>query len=235
VLEQAPASAQAQAEAQALAAAALPLPNAPQLAWQRGEIMALIHFNMATFFENGDPGCTAANWLPADGSGSGNPKSFAPTALNVSQWVDSMVAIGVDEAVLTAKHGCGFYLWPTQVKLPDGSPYTYHVDTDAYGDVLAQFRDATSARGIGHGFYYSLTNNRYLNVYSHQVQPGPLQPGQVNVTQQQFEDIAFASVSELWTNYGALTEICESAAVLGGGAQPACAHSLPSLFPPPRL
>lgn len=189
-----------------LAAAALPLPTAPQLRWQSGSgIMALIHFNMATFFQDGDPGCTSANWLGE--TGSGNPNSFAPSALNVSQWVDSMVAIGVDEAVLTAKHGCGFYLWPTKVKLPDGSPYTYHVNVTAYGDVLAQFRDATSARGIGHGFYYSLTNNRFLNVYGHSVQPGPLQPGQVNVTQQQFEDIAFDSVSELWQNYGALTEI----------------------------
>lgn len=173
----------------------LPLPTQPQLRWQTGSgIMALIHFNMATFFEDGDPGCTSGNWEGE--TGSGNPNSFAPSALNVSQWVDSMVAIGVDEAVLTAKHGCGFYLWPTKVTLPDGSPYTYHVNESSYGDVLAQFRDATSARGIGHGFYYSLTNNRYLNVYGHSVQPGPLQPGQVNVTQQEFEDIAFDSVSE---------------------------------------
>lgn len=57
--------------------------------------------NMATFFEDGDPGCTADNWEGP--SGSGNVNSFAPSALNVSQWVDSMVAIGVHEAVLTAK------------------------------------------------------------------------------------------------------------------------------------
>jgi hypothetical protein len=41
------------AAAAALATAALPLPTAPQLAYQRGEIMALCHFNMATFFQNG--------------------------------------------------------------------------------------------------------------------------------------------------------------------------------------
>ena len=80
--------------------------------------------------------------------------SFAPSALNVSQWVDSMVAIGVDEAVITAKHGCGFYLWPTKVMLPDGTPYRYRANETTYGDVLQQFREATSARGIGHGFYY---------------------------------------------------------------------------------
>lgn len=63
--------------------------------------MALIHFNMATFFEDGDPGCNAGNW-PGP-TGSGNPASFNPTALNVSQWVDSMVAIHATEAVLTGK------------------------------------------------------------------------------------------------------------------------------------
>ena len=30
--------------------AAVPTPTRPQLDWQRGEMMALIHFNMATFF-----------------------------------------------------------------------------------------------------------------------------------------------------------------------------------------
>jgi hypothetical protein len=36
-------------------------------------------------------------------------------------------AVGVKGAVLTAKHGCGFLLWPTNVTLPDGSPYSYGV------------------------------------------------------------------------------------------------------------
>lgn len=86
------------------AEAQLPLPTAAQLAWQTNEIMALVHFNMATFFRDGDPGCGPDNWL--GDTGSSNPDSFAPSALNVSQWVDSMVAIKVTEAVLTAKHGC---------------------------------------------------------------------------------------------------------------------------------
>jgi alpha-L-fucosidase len=90
-----------------------------------------------------------------------------------------MVALGATEAVLTAKHGCGFYLWPTNVTLPNGTTYPYHVDVAKYGDVLRQFVDATSARGIGHGFYYSLTNNFFLNVNSHEVQNGTLLPGQV--------------------------------------------------------
>jgi hypothetical protein len=66
-----------------------------------------------SFFSAGDPGCTPENWPGVNGSS--NPAAFNPTNLNVSQWVDSMEALGINEAVLTAKHGCGFYLWDTNV------------------------------------------------------------------------------------------------------------------------
>ena len=36
---------------------------------------------------------------------SSNPATFNPTKLNVSNWVESMKALGAKEAVLTAKHG----------------------------------------------------------------------------------------------------------------------------------
>lgn len=168
--------------------------------------MALIHFNMATFYEDGDPGCTVDNW-PGSG-GSSNPNSFAPSNLNISEWVDVMKVLNINSAVLTAKHGCGFYLFePNNVTLPNGTLYPYHVNTDLYGDVIQQFSDTLAANNIGHGFYYSLTNNFYLNVLHHYVQNTTLLPGQVSVTQSEFEDIAFYSVKELWSRYGNLTEI----------------------------
>ena len=58
----------------------LPLPTSSQLSWQSNGIMALIHFNMATFFKNGDPGCDGSNWDKSQ-----HPSSFAPSSLNVSQ------------------------------------------------------------------------------------------------------------------------------------------------------
>ena len=174
----------------------LPQPTLPQLAWQQHEIMALIHFNMATFFHNGDPGCDAASQqrrnlledtdrfasppleeavgnlpvtsrcgsrcshflltcaLPMTSShskanwpNSSKPASFAPDKLNVSQWIGSMKALGVKEAVLTAKHGCGFLLWNTSTTLPSGEPYTYHVPPHL--NVLQQFSDAMKAEGLG--------------------------------------------------------------------------------------
>lgn len=176
-------------------------PTAAQYNWQRSEIMALIHFNMATFFKNGDPGCDASNWPEAH-----DTAAFAPTSLNVSQWIDSMDELGITEAVLTAKHGCGFYIWPTNVTLPDGRPYGYNVNSSL--NVLKEFTDAMNKRGKGHGFYYSLTNNFYLNLFSFKVRdPSTLIPYQVNITQEQWEVLALESLKELWTSFGNLTEI----------------------------
>ena len=99
------------------------------------------------------------------GPKSSDPSSFAPARLNVSQWIVSMRALGAREAVLTAKHGCGFLLWDTATTLPpDGRPYAYHVPPEL--DVLRQFSAAMRAAGLGHGFYYSLTNNFYVRAHA---------------------------------------------------------------------
>eukprot|EP00658_Telonema_sp_P-2_P016394 TRINITY_DN1635_c0_g1_i3.p1 TRINITY_DN1635_c0_g1~~TRINITY_DN1635_c0_g1_i3.p1 ORF type:complete len:505 (+),score=123.21 TRINITY_DN1635_c0_g1_i3:177-1691(+) len=186
----------------------LPIPTKQQLAYQ-GQISALIHFGMATFFHDGDPGCDDSNWNgcdPKGGCNSSNVASFNPTNLNVSSWVESFEAIGASSAVLTAKHGCGFLGWRTNTTLPDGTPYRYHVPDHL--NVVEQFVTATEAAGIGHGFYYSLTNNFYLNVASHSVRPpSTALPGQVVVSQTEFEQLALAQVTELWTQFGELTEI----------------------------
>lgn len=42
-------------------AAPLPIPTPQQLRYQ-GSMNALVHFGMATFFHDGDPGCDRDNW-----------------------------------------------------------------------------------------------------------------------------------------------------------------------------
>jgi alpha-L-fucosidase len=103
----------------------LPLPTPQQLKYG-GKINALIHFEMATFF--GESGCTNLNWNGCNpGAGgecnSSDVNSFNPTNLNISSWIEMMNIIGAESAVLTAKHGCGFLLWDTNVTLPDNTPY----------------------------------------------------------------------------------------------------------------
>jgi hypothetical protein len=59
----------------------VPLPTAPQLAYYMSEIRALVHFNMATFIRDGDPGCSADNWntkQPYAAGLSSDPATFNP-------------------------------------------------------------------------------------------------------------------------------------------------------------
>ena len=158
---------------------------------------------MATFFEDGDPACNANNW-----NESGNPLSFNPYLLNVTNWIESYLALGAKSAVLTAKHGCGFCLWPTNVLLPNGTRYWYSVAYSSIPtrNVIAEFVDACNNAGIGHGFYYSLTNNFFLNEKSHYVQNATILPGQYKVTQAQWTQIALAQLKELFTEYGQFAE-----------------------------
>ncbi|ETO30743.1 hypothetical protein RFI_06375 [Reticulomyxa filosa] len=179
------------------------IPTQYQVSYQTNEIVGLTHFNMGTYYGDSDPSCNPENW-----NMSGNPLSFNPYALNISNWAVSYKNLGAKSAVLTAKHGCGFCLWPTNVTIPStGHMYNYSVAFSSYPhDIVRLFVDEMKKNNLGYGFYYSLTNNFYLNVDNHMVQNTTLLPGQVQVTQQQFEDIAMEQLTELFTSYGELTE-----------------------------
>ena len=178
------------------------IPTESQVWYQQAEIHALIHFNMATFWHHSDHGCYEENWV----NGSSHASSFAPKHLNTSQWADVMVDLGAKGAILTAKHNCGFLLWPSKTKLPNGTRYPFRVSDDL--NVLKQFQHSMEERDIGHGFYYSLTNNFFLDVFEHKAGASlPPLPGQVNVSQSEFESLALQQVTELWTQFGNLTEI----------------------------
>lgn len=162
-------------------------PTGPQLRYQSDEIVALIHFNMATFFRNGDPGCDTSNWAE-----SSKPSSFDPSALDTDNWAASILDLGAKASVLTAKHGCGFAIWPTNATLPNGQRYPYRVGQEQ--DVLSMYAASMRAHGIGHGFYYSLTNNFFLNVCGHKAGACVAKPvaGQVGAVQ----------VAQPWHNMG---------------------------------
>ena len=57
-------------------------------------------------------------------------------------------------------------------------------------------------------FFSTFKDNFFLNIANHaaHASKSPL-PGQVDVNQTEFERIALAQVTELWTNYGQLGEI----------------------------
>ena len=107
------------------------------------------------------------------------------------------------------KHGCGFLLWPTDVRLPNGWPYGYDVAHTRGGrNVANEFVNLMKAEGLDVGFYYDLRTNFYLNVRNHQAHASDhILPGQHNVTQSEFENIALTHIKELWSQYGNLSEI----------------------------
>ena len=154
----------------------LPRPTATQLARSRMEISALIHFNMQTSLF-----ATPTYKLSSCG-GNDNASLFSPDRLNTDQWVQSIIDLGAEQAILTSKHQCGFALWPTQAEQPPtASPdnsaaaavarrYQYSVANSSWrngtGDVLGEFVASCRRRGLGHGLYFShgLKQNSYAQL-----------------------------------------------------------------------
>eukprot|EP00036_Acanthoecidae_sp_10tr_P006180 CAMPEP_0182943884 /NCGR_PEP_ID=MMETSP0105_2-20130417/53104_1 /TAXON_ID=81532 ORGANISM="Acanthoeca-like sp., Strain 10tr" /NCGR_SAMPLE_ID=MMETSP0105_2 /ASSEMBLY_ACC=CAM_ASM_000205 /LENGTH=436 /DNA_ID=CAMNT_0025083771 /DNA_START=45 /DNA_END=1352 /DNA_ORIENTATION=+ len=170
---------------------------------------------MATFIRDGDPGCDPSNWeekaVGAAGPSS-DPATFNPDQLDFGNWLTSFKALGIQNAVMTAKHGCGHLLWPTQVKLPGGAEYEFCVGKEKSAiksNVAADFATAMRAAGIRYGFYYSLTNNYYMNVLGKVARgsDGWLPGMAKGVNQSEFERIAFAQLTELWTEFGEFSEV----------------------------
>lgn len=117
-----------------------PVPSAAQVAWQRGEMAAFLHFGMNTFtnVEQGD--------------GTDSPDLFAPTAFDARQWITAIHNGGFHEAMLTAKHHDGFCLWPTTCTMYSvaASPFQ-----DGNGDVVRQFVDAAHEANVRVGLALS--------------------------------------------------------------------------------
>lgn len=119
------------------------LPTPTQLAYQEAEIGAIIHFSSNTFAEA--QGCGPENWYRANDS-----NVFQPTQLDVDSWLEAAANFGAKYAVLTAKHQCGFCLWPSDIKInmseTESFRYNYSVAfsnwSSGHEDIVKKFMES---------------------------------------------------------------------------------------------
>lgn len=112
-------------------------PSRRQLAWQKTEFYAFVHFSVNTF--------TNREW----GDGAEPPSCFAPSRLDTVQWAETIRDAGMRGAILTCKHHDGFCLWP--------SAYTDHTvaASPCPRDVVEEFSNACRKLGLKFGVYLS--------------------------------------------------------------------------------
>ncbi len=109
---------------------------------------AFICWNMSTF-QN-------LEWAYADV----DVDTFAPTDLDIDNWLDAISDANMKYATLTVKHHDGFCLWPTEFADPGHDPYSIAQTTwyaaNGSPDIVKLFTDGCNTRGIKPCLYYSI-------------------------------------------------------------------------------
>lgn len=117
-----------------------PVPSENQMRWQEMEYYAFIHYSLNTY--------TDQSW----GYGDEPLELFNPDSLDCRQWARICKEAGMKGIIFTAKHHCGFCMWPSE--------YTeYSVKNtpwkDGKGDVVGELADACREYGLEFGVYLS--------------------------------------------------------------------------------
>ena len=152
-----------------------PVPSENQMRWQKMEYYAFVHFSLNTY--------TDQSW----GFGNEDVKLFNPQKADCRQWARICKEAGMKGIIITAKHHCGFCLWP--------SKYTeYSVKNAPWkngkGDMVREMADACKEYGLKLGIYLSPWDRN---------SPDYGKPEYITYFRNQ--------LTELLTNYGPIFEI----------------------------
>lgn len=162
-----------------------PTPTENQMRWQEMEYYSFLHYSLNTY--------TDQSW----GYGNESPNLFNPQKLDCRQWARVCKEAGMKGIILTAKHHCGFCLWP--------SKYTAYSVKQApwkngQGDVVREMADACKEYGLKLGLYLSPWDRNH---------PDYGKPEYITYFRNQ--------LTELLTNYGPIFEIWFDGANGGDG------------------
>lgn len=162
-----------------------PVPTQEQLDLQDMEMYAFLHYSLNTY--------TDQEW----GFGNEDPKLFNPSSLDVRQWVKTCKDSGMKGIIFTAKHHCGFCMWPSKFTgySVKNSPWK-----DGKGDVVKELAEACREAGLKFGIYLSPWDRNH---------PAYGKPEYVTYFRNQLE--------ELLTDYGDIYEVWFDGANGGNG------------------
>lgn len=159
--------------------------------WNRLKYGMFIHFGLSTFVGEECP----SGEYP---SGRDSSMRYAPTDLDVEQWIVTARDAGMRYAVLTTKHVSGHCLWPSRC-----TDYSVATSSDKT-DVVRAFVDACRKHGLMPGFYYCMWDNHH-RFGSHTPHSGGA-TWRTMYTTPEYWDFAMNQLTELCTEYGEIGE-----------------------------
>lgn len=163
--------------------------------------------DFGAFFCWGMPTFSLTDYATADI----NPDTFAPTGLDIDQWLDACRDAGVKYAILTTKHQDGFAMWPTSFHATAHAPYCIAATAWYAGagnpDVVGLFVAGCNARNIKPVLYFSMIDLTYEAQEGIFAWTDPVKYNAMNT----------AEITELLSNYGTIHAIWLDSYVVGGG------------------